>query len=243
MDFTFGIITAGENDAYINEMIDSIIKNNIPNYEIIIVGNSKINPSDKIKIIEFDENIKQGWITRKKNIIVQTAIYDNIVLLHDYIVLNEDWYEGFLKFGDDFDWCVTRIINNNGNRFRDYVLFPGEYFGTKNLGKDIDDYFNYHCFLPYDFINNIKTNKYLYISGSYYVIKKHIALEHPLDENFVHCGGEDLEYSVRLHSKGIYIQCNHHSSVHFLKQKIQMNWEQEINSEYLNKYVEYCNNN
>jgi cellulose synthase/poly-beta-1,6-N-acetylglucosamine synthase-like glycosyltransferase len=54
MDFTFGIITCGENDTFIEEMIESIIKNNIPNYEIIIVGNTNINETDNIKITYFD---------------------------------------------------------------------------------------------------------------------------------------------------------------------------------------------
>lgn len=246
MDFTFGIITAGGYDDYINDIINSIINNNIPKYEIIIVGNTKITETEKIKIIRFDENIKSGWITRKKNIIVQNAIYDNIVLLHDYIKLGDKWYDGFLNFGDKFDWCVTKIINTDGSRFRDYSLFPYEVEWLNinySPGKDIDKYFNDFCLLPYNFINNIKTNKYMYISGSFYVIKKHIALKHLLDENLTHCKGEDVEYSKRLHSNGIIIRCNSFSEVHLLKQKVSIYWEKEINPEYLNLFVEYCANN
>ena len=39
MEFTFGIITSGAEDDSINQIIDSIEKQNIPTYEIIIVGN------------------------------------------------------------------------------------------------------------------------------------------------------------------------------------------------------------
>lgn len=239
MQFTFGIITAGDNDHYINETVLSIINNNIPEYEIIIVGNSKIEKSDKIKIIEFDESIHAGWITKKKNIIVQNAMYENVVLLHDYIKLDDKWYEGFLKFGDNYDWCVTRIINQDGNRFRDYTLF---YLKTDGIVHyENDDYFSNFCLLPYDFENNMKTNTCMYISGSYYVIKKSVALKHPLDERLMHCGGEDLEYSDRLHSNGIIIKCNAHSAVHFLKQKGQCHWEREMDTDHLNKYINYCN--
>lgn len=66
MDFTFGIITTGEYDNFILDIIESIVKNNIPNYEIIIIGNTKIKEMDNIKILYFDETIKSGWITRKK---------------------------------------------------------------------------------------------------------------------------------------------------------------------------------
>jgi len=103
-------------------------------------------------------------------------------------------------------------------------------------------YFFDNSLLPYDFENCMKTNEFMYISGSYYVIKKSVALKHPLDENLVHCGGEDLEYSRRLHCNGIFIKCNSFSTVHFLKDKEQCIWEKEIDAEYLNRYIQFCNN-
>jgi hypothetical protein len=42
MNFSFGIITNGQNDNFIKIIIDSIIINKIPNYEIINVGNIKM---------------------------------------------------------------------------------------------------------------------------------------------------------------------------------------------------------
>lgn len=245
MDFTFGIITSGNSNNFIKTIIDSIYKNNIQNFEIIIVGNTNILQTDNIRVIPFNENIKAGWITRKKNIIVQQAKYENVVLLHDYITLGDNWYEGFLQFGNDFDFCINKIITINGNRYRDYTLFPSNAaFLNINYspGNDIDPYFYNNCLLPYDFINNIRTNKYMYISGSYYVIKKHVATTHLLDENLVWAGGEDVEYSKRLHNNGIIIKCNKFSSVYFLKNKHSTSWEKEISPEYLNKFVTYCNN-
>ena len=78
MNFTFGIITDGKNDSYLNQVIDSIELLKIPEYEIIVVGNSKIN-RNKTFVIEFDESIKKSWITKKKNLITQNAKYSNIV--------------------------------------------------------------------------------------------------------------------------------------------------------------------
>ena len=245
MNFTFGIITDGNNDTFIKLIIASIINNQIPNYEIIIVGNTSIKAdSDNIKIILFNENIKRGWITRKKNIIVEQAVYENIVLMHDYVILNDDWYRGFLEFGDSFDFCISKIINTDGLRFRDYTLFPYkvDYLDIHYSPGDINKYYNNVCLLPYDFINNIKTNKYMYISGAYYIIKRAIALKYPLDEKLVHCGGEDVEYSKRLHANNIIIKCNKHSSVRLLKYKPSMSWEKEIGSNELYDYVNYCNN-
>ena len=248
MDFTFGIITDGNNDDFINKIILSIERNNIPNYEIIIVGNTKITSTTKILIIPFNEDIFSGWITRKKNTIACSAKYENIVMMHDYIMLDDNWYSGFLKYGNDFDWCVTKIVNTDGTRFRDYTLFPEYYNYNFNLkkneyspGKNIDLYFDNHGLLPYDFVNTIKTNKYMYISGAYYVIKKITAIIHRLDENLFHGDAEDIEYSRRLGKIGIFIKCNANSSVHLLKYKGPSHFENLISTEYLDKYIEHCN--
>jgi hypothetical protein len=96
--------------------------------------------------------------------------------------------------------------------------------------------------LPYDFENNKKTNKYFYISGSYFVIKKNIGLKNLLEENLTWGEGEDAEYTTRLHEQNIIIKCNKYSSVYFLKQKPQHTWETEINEEMLKKFVDYCEN-
>lgn len=244
MDFTFGIITEGNNDAYILIIIDSIERNNIPNYEIIIVGKTQIIHNN-ITIIPFDETIHNDWITKKKNIIAEAAKYENIVLLHDYIKLNDNWYSGFLQFGNEFDWCITPIKTAGGNRFRDYTLFPHkvDYLNINYSPGDIDPYFNDNCLLPYDFINTIKTNKYMYISGSYYIIKKHIALQHKLNENLLWCQSEDVELSKRLHSNNIIIKINKYSCVSFLKNKNNVYWERLINDEKLQKFINYCESN
>jgi len=243
MDFTFGIITIGNNDTMIYRIIESIKNQNIPIYEIIIVGNSSIACESKIKVIDFDESIKNGWITRKKNIISSIAKYENIVLLHDYIEFLPGWYEGFLKFGNDFEFCINKIINANGKRFRDYTLFPAEvdFLNIDYSPNDIDPYFTNNCLLPYDFINTLRTNKYLYISGSYYVIKRETADKHTLNEKILWGGGEDVEYSKRLHNNNIIIKCNPNSCVKLLKYKQSVNWEKEINPYMLQMFVNYCN--
>ncbi len=249
MDFTFGIITDGKNDEFIRQIIESIEENNIPVYEVIIVGNTKIEPTYKINVILFNETIKPGWITRKKNIIAKTAKYENIVIMHDYVALAPDWYAGFLKYGTDYDWCVNKIMNSNDTRFRDYTLFPYDVILQDKLntcilspGSKIDNYFYEHCLLPYDFVNTIETNKFMYISGTYYVVKKWVAQKFLLDEDLVHGKGEDIEYSRRLHNNNIIIKCNALSSVKFLKYKEPSNFENLISPEYLELYIEKCKN-
>jgi hypothetical protein len=236
MDFSFGITTTGENDHFIGEIIQSIEDNHIPNYEILIIGKTTILPTEKITTIGFDETIKEGWLTRKKNILVEKSKYENVVLLHDYICFDKNWYKGFLQFGNNFEWIVSPIKNKNGRRYRDYTLFTGKYtlphsYRDYSAGDDIDPYFFKHTLLPYDFINNINVNKYLYVSGAYYIIKRDIAVKHKLNEDILRNQGEDLEYSNRLHNNNIIIGFNKYSTVVLLKQQSQWEWENEMSHE------------
>jgi len=72
MKFSFGIVTSEENKKFLIDTINSIIFQNIEEYEIIVVGGSDdfLNNFEShkslINHIEFDENIKDKWITRKK---------------------------------------------------------------------------------------------------------------------------------------------------------------------------------
>ena len=205
MDFTFGIITGGENDKMINEIIDSIENENIPNYEIIIVGNSNLVRKNT-KVINFDETIKVGWITKKKNIITKESNFENIVFLHDYIKLNEGWYNGYLESGNDFTIRMDKIINHNGERFRDWCIWPHNY-------NEMDSFIGKDCLIPYT-IKHL--SKYMYISGSYWVAKKYVMMEFPLNENLTWGQGEDVLWSKEVREKYEF-NMNTNSSVFIIK--------------------------
>jgi hypothetical protein len=219
MDFTFGIITAGGFDEYISDIVDSIRLQDIPCYEIIIVGSSNVK-GDDIQTIPFDESKKKGWITRKKNIICELAKYENIVLLHDYVKLEKGWYDGFLEFGNAFEFCVTRIKTVDGKRFRDFCLY------TSGLPNE----YSTGALLPYGANLSPEILKLCYISGTYYVVKKHIAAQFPLNEDLFHGAGEDVVYSQTLALNNILVKCNSFSEVQLMKQKPQAPWELEISA-------------
>ena len=209
IDFTFGIITASVSasataTANIECIIKSIKQQNIPNYEIIIVGETCVK-GDFIRVIPFDETIKKGWITKKKNSIAQQAKYENIVFLHDYVELCEGWYEGFLNYGNHFKICINPIKNLSGKRFRDFCLFK-EFLTTPTL-------------LPYSSKLSPSLSKLAYVSGTYYVVKREIALRFPLDERLSWGQGEDVLFSQALSKNGILFECNPFSTVTLLKEK------------------------
>ena len=203
MNFTFGIITGGVNNHReslssqevtnrIYKIIESIELQNIPKYEIIIIGgNNYYNFNTNIKHISFNENEKPGWITKKKNLITENAIYENIVFMHDYLELEPEWYKGFLKFGNDWDVCMNIVNNINGGRWVDWLSNHGDY----------------HTLIPYD-----TKDKTMYVSGAYWVAKKSFMKKYPLNENLLWGQGEDMEWSNRWINKEIY-KMNINSSV------------------------------
>ena len=235
MKFTFGIITSNENQTheyngknYMFEIIESIKMNNIPSdcYEIIVVGGNNIYKDfNNVKYIEFDDITKPGWITKKKNIITENAKYGNIVYSHDYIKYDKDWYNGFLKFGNDWDICMCVHQAIEGHRFRDWctwddpdINFPGGGYPstTKNPGHRL-------MLPPYEY----NKPEYMAISGFWWVAKKVLMLKEPLDEKLVWGDGEDIEWSFQVREKYNY-KMNVHSIVNMLKSK-------KVSAEHLEK--------
>lgn len=203
MEFTFGIIT--NNGNYIETIIKSIIDLNVKNYEIIVVG--KLNRNiENIKYIEYLDDLENFSISTKKNIITDNSKFENIVYLHDYISFDKDWYKGFLYFGNDFDVCMTKILNKDGSRYRDWCLWQDD-------AKKIVSNGNY--LIPYN-IKNL--SNMMYISGSYWVAKKKFMVENRLNEKLKWNQGEDVEWSLRVRNK-THFKINTNSFVNLLKQK------------------------
>lgn len=206
MKFTFGIITDGKQDQSLFSVIYSIRRQHLPEYEIVIVGETRIE-GDDIVGVPFDEHVKDKWITRKKNLITEKASHENIAYLHDYVTLCEGWYSGFLKYGDAFSLCMSRILNRDGSRYRDWTLWAFD-----NVANGVP---KHECLLPYD---ETAFSKFMYFSGSYWVAKKSVMEEFPLDETLCWGEGEDVEWSKRVREKYPF-SINAFSSVQLLKQK------------------------
>ena len=105
---------------------------------------------------------------------------------------------------------MNKIYNKDNKRLRDWCLW------TDN-GNFVDNIVNpkLRCLLPYN-VENL--NEFMYISGTYWVAKRKLMEENPLNENLLWGQGEDVEWSKRV--RNIYsFKMNKHSKVLSLKQK------------------------
>ena len=199
IQFTFGIITVYENKQRLQEIIESIRNLNIPEYEILFVGggdSSDIDGED-IRKIDFDESIKERWITKKKNILVKEAKYENIVLMHDYHIFDKDWYKNFVEFGTDWDICSCPQYLITGSRNpMDWSLWDKPGHG-RAWSLRYDDW---------------SQTQYMYISGGFFIVKRHVMIEEPLDESRGWNEEEDVEWSYRVRDKYV-MKCNGKSIV------------------------------
>jgi hypothetical protein len=195
--FTFGIITDGspEASARLQIILDSIHRQQIPSYEILIIGNARIPASPHTRILPFDESQKLRWITRKKNLVTEQTRFANIVYLHDYLVFSPSWYAGFRAFGNDFQACMTPILNADGTRFRDWSLF---YDASSTPAREHAGVHQFENLLPY---SETSLSKLMYFSGAYWVAKKQLMEEFPLDERLSWGEGEDVVWSHRVRAK------------------------------------------
>lgn len=209
MSITFGIVTDGKSDSLLWQTIESIRNLEIEQYEVIIIGNTQIPPGKDLIIHSFDEQIKPGWITRKKNLLTRYARYEYIAYLHDYIVFDINWYKNFKKV-KSFDVAVCKIINLDGERFRDWTLW---------VDNDIpfDPYIQRtrQALLPY----SVKSlSKYMYISGAFWVAKREFMLENLLNEDLVWGQMEDVEWSKRVRDKTSFVFLKN-AKIYLLRQK------------------------
>lgn len=198
MNFTFGIISDASpaSVALIRSMIETIRALKVPEYEIIVVGDCFDLKADDVSVIHFDESIKRCWITRKKNIITETAKFENIVYCHDYIMFDPGWYAGFERFGEDFKACMTPMVKMSGERFRDWTMLPDTHTADIQLAIGLPE--NSDVMLPYE---ETSLSRLMYFSGAYWIAKKSIMKELPLDEARGHHDSEDLDWSYRFRAK------------------------------------------
>jgi hypothetical protein len=211
MNITFGIVTHGQNPDLLKQAKQSIYKNFHLEDELIIVyddravfGYDRSDGGITFNGLGCDFTEKPGMICHKKNMIVSQAQNPVVVLMHDYLSLNEDWRSQWDDFGYDWDIACNRIVNTDGSRFRDYCSWDdpknppawmqvepwcleGRFCaGTPKLEK-------------YDY-----ENPYWYISGAYYLIKRDFAMNNKLDESLLHCHAEDVEFCLRIRDKANY---------------------------------------
>ena len=225
MNITFGIVVGPNYEKQIvRNLIDSIHSQqfNGNQYEIIVCGNYE---EEGISVIPFDENIKKGWITRKKNLLAKAAKYDILCIVHDYYLFDKEWYQGLLEYNSqntDWDVLCNRILRLEGDRHSDWLVnqkYMDQLLAKHpDLGRELmavaaseNNGPRWVCGLPYD---EKELWPIQYVSGGYILARTDVLRKVPLDERYGWGEApEDIIWSGEVIDHGYKISFNPYSLV------------------------------
>lgn len=226
--WSFGIVTSGTRKDWLDNIIASIRRQKIAEYEIIVCGTYFDRKEADFKYIPFNQRDEKGWITKKKNMIGRAASFNNLCIMHDRMFLDDRWYEGMRKWGNSFEvLAVPQLFVETKERFGDWVCNEG--FSVKNandfwpLRGGYLDYRDWHQDVP----------GYAAVT----VAKKHIFASNSFNET-LYWGNqfEDLLLHQDMHHNGYILRMNPDALTYSMtKSVIGFAWDHEFDSQELGR--------
>lgn len=195
----FGVITDGRRLAHVSHFIESVISlDGISNFsvEIAVCGPSSLedvlskyrnNDSQvSLKRLPDPKNFSNdGWITKKKNLLVDGLQAENLIILHDRYVVPHDFLRHLVEFGPDFDLIVPAQVKD-GKRFPDWTAASSAW----------DSHQTY--LLPYG-----EDSPFAYVNGGCLIAKRAVLANEGWSEILFWNQREDIELTRRLRSRAI----------------------------------------
>jgi hypothetical protein len=197
--WTFGILTQGKKVEVVERFCRSVRNYGGPSHQIIIIGPSH-DAYEPYNPTYIDRRYSERFsdICVKKNDIVEAAVNENICIAHDRYWLNSDFFEGFEKFGYDFEFLTIRQRHESGKNYPSYCA--------------IDD----RCHLIWGQIYECGTDNESwnrsYLNGGFVVGKRSVFLAIPFNPLIFHNQAEDVELAKEMENRSILPRINRFSS-------------------------------
>ena len=197
--WTFGICSNGTNVENVLAIISQLNSLNIPLCQIIVCG-PPINENLPSNVIVVDDSPiyavgdNRFPIGKKKNLIVEHALYNNVVIMHDRYTFHADWYKNMIRWGNYFDMLAFPVLDVDNPELHLCDWQCADYYHPrKELNQVI------HA-LPYTMYN-----EYAYINGGIFMCKKHIYNEMRMSTKLHWDEMEDIDFSRRMMLYGYLI--------------------------------------
>lgn len=106
--WSFCIPTGDGDPTALNACVAKILSLNLPEYEIILCGRPHHDFLywQNIRIVGEDIKAPPVHITRKKNVLVKAARFPNLCILHDRVLLPENFSQAVKQFGDAYPFTT-----------------------------------------------------------------------------------------------------------------------------------------
>jgi hypothetical protein len=182
------IITNGARPEKLRLVIDSIHRQQMPVYEILVIGNPPATAG--VIAVHAPDAAAAGQLGRMRNLGVAQARYDRIVILDDDILLGDGWYAAMLAVPDDIDIVTSRILLPDGTRYWDYSTHGGPRGHRMLRADDAPD-------------------EYVYMSGgTAWVLQRHVAVVAQWEQAIGFYQFEDVLFARQCIAAGFRIAHN-----------------------------------
>ncbi|MEW4451914.1 hypothetical protein AB1L30_04425 [Bremerella sp. JC817] len=200
-DWSLAIITQGTRVENVVRFLESV-RSADPNFshEIIVCGpENEAYEKYQVRYHSGPANgrpyrDKLAEISRKKNDLAEIATGANLLIIHDRYVLDEGFFDGFDRYGYDFDFLAVLQQYECGSHFPAYVGMIGPEL-TWQVPLVCEDY------------NQIHPNQFL--NGGFLIAKTETLRAVRFNDMLLWNQAEDMElsYTFRLHSLPPRMNC------------------------------------
>ena len=224
--WTFGIPVGPDDATLLNSLVERIISFKDIEKEIILCGKPGENFKyrENVRIVGEDIPAPPIQISKKKNLIIREAKYNNLCILHDRVMLPTDFILQMKRYGDYYSFTTLQSVyfddyhNLVPIRYSDCgsIYFENGVFNVFAISENSDiNISNYVKTLFGDiekqhFIcaNPLNYDEKMYPTGSLYILKKSVGMMYLLEENLTWEQFEDVEYGMRMNEKGVVTRVN-----------------------------------
>jgi glycosyltransferase involved in cell wall biosynthesis len=187
--WTFGLLTLGKDPQRVFKYIRSIEAAKPNRYEVVVIGPQKFDflaGVPNCRQIVFSERDDLGWITRKKNLICESAKYSDILICHDRFELTPSYVADWNASGYSYGIAAPRVSLPDGRRALDWAVASSQNNTWSHGG--LLDYRSY--------------SSYVYVPGGATTIRKAFWQRFPWNENLFWNEHEDVELCRRAQRNG-----------------------------------------
>lgn len=192
---TFGVITDGRKPASVSRFVESVLRlENLSGVaaEVLVCGppgsidHLVVGREQTRLVVQPEAFTSQGWITRKKNQLVEAATGEVVVVAHDRYELAPDFLTELVAYGPDFALLVCRQETLDGRRFPDWVTIGAQW-----------------SFAPVGMMQYGDWEPGAYVNGGVMIARREVLLAHPWNDMLFWNQAEDVELSRRLFAAGV----------------------------------------
>lgn len=173
--YSFCLITDNQEPGKLEREIASIQALGIGDYEIHIAIDEKMT----------------GRLGMLRNRACAASSGDVLIVADDDLVFHDDFYQGLLEYGDDWDVLSCKILNPDGSRFWDWKAHDG-----------------HDWLLEYG-----ETSPHQSLTGGLTIMKRWVWDKVKWNEQIGFYQMEDVDFTARLKAAGVRIEFNPHSTV------------------------------